>query len=47
MKIYATTNFIIIGILITVVIIMIVSYIFEVIEAGKNEPLSVTFYTCG
>ena len=34
MKTYATTKFII-GILI---IIMIVSYIFKVIEAGNNEP---------
>ena len=41
MKIYATTKFIIIGIII-VVIIMIVSYIFKAIEGGNNEPLWVT-----
>ena len=37
MKIYATIKFIIIGIII-VIIIMLVSYIFKIIEAGNNEP---------
>ena len=37
MKIYATTKFIIIGIIIFI-IIMIVTYIFKIIEAGNNEP---------
>ena len=36
MKIYATIKFIIIGIII-VIIIMLVSYIFKIIEAGNNE----------
>ena len=38
MKIYGTAKFIIIGIVIIVVIIMIDSYIFNIIEAGNNEP---------
>ena len=46
MKIYATPKFIIVGIIIFI-IIMIVSYIFKVIEAGNNEPFWVTPSTCG
>ena len=38
MKIYVTTKFIIIGIIVIVIIIMIDSYIFKIIEAGNNEP---------
>ena len=45
MKIYATTKFIIIGIIIFI-IIMIVSYIFKIIEAGNNEPFWVAPSTC-
>ena len=37
MKVYATTKFIIIGIIIIVIIIVIVSYILKIIEAGNNE----------
>ena len=37
MKIYATIKFIIIGIII-VIIIMLASCIFKIIEAGNNEP---------
>ena len=47
MKVYVTTEFIIIGIIIIVIIIIINSYIFKIIEAGKNEPLWVTPSTCG
>ena len=50
MKVYATTKFIIIGIIIIIIIIiiiMIVSYIFKIIEAGNNEPFRVTASTCG
>ena len=47
MKIYATTNFIIIGIIIIVIIIMIVSYIFNVIGVGTNEPFWLIPSTCG
>ena len=47
MKIYATNTFIIIGINIIVFIIMIFSYIFKIIEAGKNQPFRVTLSTCG
>ena len=43
-KIYLAAKFIIIGI---VIIIMIVSYIFKIIEAGNNEPFWVTPSTCG
>ena len=35
-KNYATTKLIIIGIIIIIVITMIVSYIFKIIEAGNN-----------
>ena len=38
MKIYVTAKFIIIGIIIIVIIIMIDSYVFKIIEAGNNEP---------
>ena len=47
MKVYATAKFIIIGIIIIVIIIMTVSYIFKIIEAGNNEPFWVTPSTCG
>ena len=47
MKIYGTTKFIIIGIIIIVIINMIVRYIFKVIEAGNNEPFWVIPSTCG
>ena len=43
-KIYLAAKFTIIGI---VIIIMIVSYIFKIIEAGNNEPFWVTTSTCG
>ena len=46
MKIYATAKFII-GIMIIVIIIMIVTYIFKIIEVGNNEPFWVTPSTCG
>ena len=38
MKICDTTTFIIIGIIIIVIFIMIISYVFKIIEAGSNEP---------
>ena len=38
MKICGTTTFIIIGIIIIVIFIMIISYVFKIIEAGSNEP---------
>ena len=41
MKIRATPKFII-GIIIITIIIMIVSYIFKIIEAGNNELFWVT-----
>ena len=44
MKTYATAKFVIIGI---IIIMMIVSYIFKIIEAGNNEPFWVTPSTCG
>ena len=44
MKVYATTKFIIIGIII-IIIIMIVSCIFKIIEAGNNELFRVTLST--
>ena len=47
MKIFANTSFIVFVILLTVSIILIVSYIFEVIETGKNESLSVTLSASG
>ena len=47
MKIYATTKFIIIGIIIFVIIIMIVSYIFNVIGVDNNEPFWLIPSTCG
>ena len=46
MKIRATPKFII-GIIIIAIIIMIVSYIFKIIEAGNNEPFWVIPSTCG
>ena len=45
MKIYATAKFII-GIIIFVIIIMIVSYIFKIIEAANNEPFWLTPFKC-
>ena len=42
MKIYATTKFIIIGIIVIVIIIVIVSYILKIIEAGNTEHFWVT-----
>ena len=45
-KIYATAKFII-GIIIIVIIMMIVSYVFKIREAGNNEPFWVTPSTCG
>ena len=47
MKIYVTTKFIIIGIIIIVIIFIIDSYIFKIIEAGNNKPFWVTPSTCG
>ena len=47
MKIYATAKFIILGIIIIVIIIMIASYKFKIIEAGNNEPFWVTPSACG
>ena len=46
MKIHATAKFII-GIIIIAIIIMTVSYIFKIIEAGSNKPFWVTPSTCG
>ena len=40
MKIYVTTKFIIIGIIIIVIIFIIDNYIFKIIEAGNHEPFS-------
>ena len=45
MKIHATAKFIT-GIIIIAIIIMIVSYIFKIIEAGINEPFWVVPSTC-
>ena len=47
MKIYVTTKFIIIGIIIIVIIFIIDNYIFKIIEAGNNEPFWVTPSSCG
>ena len=46
MKNYATAKFII-GVIVFVIIIIIVSYIFKIIEAGNNELLWVTPSTTG
>ena len=45
MKVYATTKFI--SIIVTVIIIMIVTYIFKTIQAGNSKPFWVTPSTCG
>ena len=46
MEIYVSTKFIIIAIIIVTFIIMIVSYMFYIIETGNNEPFWVTPSTC-
>ena len=47
MKIYVTTKFIFIGIIIIVIIFITDNYIFKIIEAGNNEPFWVTPSACG
>ena len=47
MKLYAIAKFINFGIIIIVIITMILSYIFKIIEAGNNEPFWVTPSRCG
>ena len=47
MKIYVTTKFIIIGIIIIVIIFIIDNYIFKIIEAGNKKPFWVKPSTCG
>ena len=46
MKMYVTTKFIIIGIII-IIIFVIDNYIFKIIEAGNNQSFWVTPSTCG
>ena len=46
MKIYATAKFVI-SIIIIAIIIMVVSYIVKITEAGNSEPFWVTPSTCG
>ena len=46
MKIYATAKFAI-SIIIIAIIIMVVSYIVKITEAGNSEPFWVTPSTCG
>ena len=47
MKIYVTTKFIVISIVIVVIIFIIDNYIFKIIEACNNEPFWVTPSACG